>query len=519
MLELKKHEIRQNRKKAGAFTQITLDDDYIVPDSKADVVKIIHTMGNVTFEEPKVTGQSVWVKGRMDFTVLYRSDQAEHKVAALQGAVPFQEKISMDSVDEEDLVNLSWDMEDLSVNLINSRKLDVRALLDIRVEAEEKTGEEIPESAECSGEYQQKNTECTLMNLVIDKKDILRVRNEITLPNAKPNIYKILWQSIQPQNIEKELKNGEIRIRGEAQVGILYRAEEDEQVQWFETTMPFQGNIECEDAASGDIFWVWLEPASMEIESRSDYDGEERLLGIEMVFGADVRIWREETIRVLQDIFAVDKNVFPQTQDAIYQELVVKNHAKIRMGDQMHLEGEKEKILQICSCRGDIHIDEASQTPEGIFVSGVLTVHLLYVTADDNEPVEHIREQLPFEQLVEVPGMSENVQFYMGHGIDQINVNLLDNSTYEVKAAVSLEVLAIKEHHYHKITDLREEPFDPEELKRQPGIMGYVVKEGEELWDIAKQYHTTVGELMQTNSLKEEKPEAGSRILIVKKVG
>lgn len=115
--------------------------------------------------------------------------------------------------------------------------------------------------------------------------------------------------------------------------------------------------------------------------------------------------------------------------------------------------------------------------------------------------------------------MSENVQFYMGHGIDQINVNLLDNSTYEVKAAVSLEVLAIKEHHYHKITDLREEPFDPEELKRQPGIMGYVVKEGEELWDIAKQYHTTVGELMQTNSLKEEKPEAGSRILIVKKVG
>ena len=78
MLELKKHEIRQNRKKAGAFTQITLDDDYIVPDSKADVVKIIHTMGNVTFEEPKVTGQSVWVKGRMDFTVLYRSDQAEN---------------------------------------------------------------------------------------------------------------------------------------------------------------------------------------------------------------------------------------------------------------------------------------------------------------------------------------------------------------------------------------------------------------------------------------------------------
>ena len=141
------------------------------------------------------------------------------------------------------------------------------------------------------------------------------------------------------------------------------------------------------------------------------------------------------------------------------------------------------------------------------------------MTADDNEPVEHIREQLPFEQLVEVPGMSENVQFYMGHGIDQINVNLLDNSTYEVKAAVSLEVLAIKEHHYHKITDLREEPFDPEELKRQPGIMGYVVKEGEELWDIAKQYHTTVGELMQTNSMKEEKPEAGSRILIVKKVG
>ena len=58
-----------------------------------------------------------------------------------------------------------------------------------------------------------------------------------------------------------------------------------------------------------------------------------------------------------------------------------------------------------------------------------------------------------------------------------------------------------------------------EALSAQPGMIGYLVKENETLWDIAKRYHTTESELMETNGLKSFNVVPGNKLLIVKRVG
>ena len=84
-MELKKQVLRQNTEKSRAFTQITLDDDCIVKDNRPDVIKIIHTRGSVSFEESKVSSQTVWVTGKLQFTVLYRSDEKSGKLESQIG--------------------------------------------------------------------------------------------------------------------------------------------------------------------------------------------------------------------------------------------------------------------------------------------------------------------------------------------------------------------------------------------------------------------------------------------------
>ena len=172
----------------------------------------------------------------------------------------------------------------------------------------------------------------------------------------------------------------------------------------------------------------------------------------------------------------------------------------------------------ICSCEGEIHIDETLPTQDGVVVNGVLSISILYVTPEDNFPVEHVKEMLPFEQLVEVPGMSENAQYDLDYGVDQLNVNLLDSTEYEVKAAISLRLLALEKQSFCKIEDIEETPMDMEQLQQMAGLTGYVVKPGEELWDIAKKYHTTLEDLMETNELKARSVKPGSKLIIVKKV-
>ena len=54
-MELKTQQLKQNTIKSKAFTQVTLDDDCIVRDSKPDIIKIILTKVKVAFEETKIS--------------------------------------------------------------------------------------------------------------------------------------------------------------------------------------------------------------------------------------------------------------------------------------------------------------------------------------------------------------------------------------------------------------------------------------------------------------------------------
>ena len=136
-MELRTQLLKQNTVKSKAFTQVTLDDDCIVRDSKPDIIKIIHTKGSVAFEETKVSNQTVWITGKLTFTVLYRSDAGGNKLETLTDSVNFGEKIFMEEVEELDTVKLSGKLEDLSINAINSRKLAVRAVIGIRAVSEQ----------------------------------------------------------------------------------------------------------------------------------------------------------------------------------------------------------------------------------------------------------------------------------------------------------------------------------------------------------------------------------------------
>ena len=64
---------------ASAQSQITLDDDYNVPDYRPDIVKVLKEKGELHFDEVKAAAGAAWLKGRLVFRVLYRSDQENGK--------------------------------------------------------------------------------------------------------------------------------------------------------------------------------------------------------------------------------------------------------------------------------------------------------------------------------------------------------------------------------------------------------------------------------------------------------
>lgn len=505
-MNLSTHICTQLLEKAKISSQITLDDDFIVRDNKPDVVQIIYSRGDVLIEDVKVGNQVVWITGRLRFSTLYQSDDENHRLESVAGEVPFQEKVIMDEVEEGDDVVVDMSIEDLSMGMINSRKLLVRAVVNVMAKSLEEVDAEITCGALES--YEQKFADMPMLCLVQNSREQLRMQREMLLPNSRSNIGTLVFYQVDFRNEEITLQNDGLYIKVDAQIWVLYRSESDGEYECYETSIPLSSEIETGAMRGDEIFWVSLKPLEVEIEPRTDYDGENRMLGLDLILLADVQIYREENCQVLQDAYALDRELFMDREELPVSQLLMKNEAKLRLMEQQQLGPGEQKILQICGSSGDITIDRVQKRENGLQVEGVLNVHILYNTTDDRMPFAHTGSQLFFEQFIEIQGFTEGSNYWLNHRLEQLQVNLLDNSEYEVKAVIEIDVLALGSDRISNITSMEERELDTESLQRQPGMIGYIRREGEDLWEVAKKYHATTDNMI----------EVGNKVLVVKQV-
>ena len=129
IMELLKNKISTCIKKGEKIVQITLDDDYNVSDTKLDIDKIIDASGQILFDDVEVMANKIRVKGVVNFCILYHTGYLEKPIDCMEGKLPFEEMIHMDDILPTNQCQIIWEIEDLNVSVINSRKISLRALV------------------------------------------------------------------------------------------------------------------------------------------------------------------------------------------------------------------------------------------------------------------------------------------------------------------------------------------------------------------------------------------------------
>ena len=84
---------------------------------------------------------------------------------------------------------------------INSRKLNVKAIVEFLAVVDEEKQISIPVELKGEEEISAKKKTIRVLTLAVHKKDTLRKKEEITIASNKPNIHQILWKDIQVRNV------------------------------------------------------------------------------------------------------------------------------------------------------------------------------------------------------------------------------------------------------------------------------------------------------------------------------
>ena len=518
-MELIKKNIHMNKLKCKSALQLTLDDDFNVPDIKPDIDRIITQQGTVQINEVKAMNGKLLIKGKLGFNVLYFSEEDSRPIHNISGEIPFDEVINMELTCADDDPIVRWELEDLSTGLINSRKLSVKSIVSLGVAIEELYDEETGVMVEGPEDVQYISKKIEITDISVDKKDTFRIKDEIILPTNKGNVVSVLYDAIRLNSMEVRMLEDKFTIKGEMPVFILYASDSEESpIEYYETEISFGGTIDCNGCNEDMVEDITFRILSKSLEIKPDMDGEERVIDLEVILEMIIKVYDIQEPEILCDVYSPCKEITPIIRDATYENLVIKNNSKHRVSDRFRVPDNDPKILQICHSDGVIKIDDINPNGTELQVEGIIDMNILYISEDDLRPLSSLKGAIPFTQIIEVKGMNPDSSFEVKPSIDQLSVMMLDGDEIEVKAVMNLNTIVFDKITEPIIIDLEMADLDLDKLQSMPGIVGYVVKKDDSLWNIAKKYYTSVNTIMEINGLENDIIKEGDKLIIMKKV-
>ncbi len=513
-MELIKKQVHYTQEGKRTFDQFYLDEDYNVPDAKEDVQQIIQGNGTVKIEDIKLVENYIRISGKLYFQILYVTATGDPQPAVLEGKIPFEEMVYTDGGEMESYFIQNIRIE-FTVSLVHSRKLSIRAMVEMEIGREKLEDEETTVDIDSPVPIYRKMKNVNLLELHTTKKDTYRIKEEITLPGTKESVGQLLLTDVSSRKLEIRLGQDEMQLKGELLVFCMYLSE-DGKTDWLEQSVPYEGRIECGGVEEGMYYYVHnsLEDTLMDV--RMDEDGEMRILGIEGTLNLRMNIYQEEEIELLEDLYSLEQNCDFETREAVYEELLVQNYSKCKVAERLSLPELKDDVLQICHSDGSVQIEHMELTEDGIQIEGILHISFLYLKADDAMPFGGWQGMVPFSYLLECPGMTDDVRYNISYHVEQLSVNLAGSEAVEVKAVLAFDTFMRKPVPMQVITDVELSPVSMEEMERRPGIVGYIVKDGDQLWTLAKNYMTTIDGIKEINELESDTIKPGDKLLIFK---
>ena len=516
-MELLKKNIHMEHHLNLASTQISLEEDQNISDQKPDAFQIICKKADVKTEEVKTQEDVVHIKGKLLYDVLYLTDEKEKRLCSLEGEIPFEEKIYTSQSVTNENVRLTTRVEDLMIRLINSRKLNIRCIIAVSVTQDELYDEEVVVDVDEPDSCEILKKPLDITTIVLDTKDIYRIKEEIPLPDGMPNIYNILWKNIRVDGLNFIPMDGRIGIQGEWTAFFLYEGEEEETLpRYFEVVRPFSGIIEVPDCRENMILCVESESELPQIEVRSDYDGEERLIGMDMELKLYIKLYQNTVMSIVADAYGLNEPLEPIMKESTCEHMLKKESGKIKLNDTWENRENPQENLQVLHVDGSI-VDEKIMTKEDeVLLSGVVHMELLCSTGDETMPYRCVYIDMPYQQTVNVMGAKDDCPYFGKVYIEQLMANV-QGDRVEARAILCYQINVYQKIMKPLLAGMGKVMEDNAE-NSLPVMSVYFAKEKESIWEVGKKYRVSLNGIRSVNQLNTDDLNDGQKILIVKEV-
>lgn len=535
-MRLEKKNIHMNKIVKSETVIFFVSREERIMDADNEIENIINQKEIVTTDGVVTRENQITVNGTINYNILYYPKNSE-MVCGEEKEINFEENIKLMGINSEDNANVAMEVLSSSIKPVDGKnyiyKIQLKAYiivekiedLDIATAIDTDSQEENYENnfaKENSGKNNVENIMTKKRNIdslaiMADKTDTFRVSEQIAVPHGKPPIGTIVWSDIRIKNQNIKTMEGSIIINGQLSVFIIYIPEmENMPEQWLEQTIDFNGQLEMSEATEDVVSYIELWLNNVNVQPEINQDNEMRNLSVSALLKLNVKLYKETSIKVIEDVYKPGANLVPIMEPKTYQKLLVKNASRTKEVVKMKIDKTKGQLLQICNSQAEIKIENILVRDNSLKAIGKIKTCIIYISSDDRHPICCQCRESNFEHGIDAEGIEVNDEYFLNWKVEQVNANMLNADEVEIKAVIALEAIVFKKVEQNFVTEINQELVDMEALNSAPVLKGYIVQKGDTLWKLAKENYTTIEKIMTVNNLENETIKKGDRLLIIK---
>ncbi len=494
--------------------QTALSGDVIIPDNMPDVKDVLALKAVAVVNDEKVTDGRVSFGGELKVDILYSSKHELTPVLSAKGVIPFVDFINADDIKKGDRAPLRLKLLSSRAKIVNDRKVNVRAVGEICTYYS--YGREKNIVCGCDGEgVQALKKNVSVFKEGIAVREEFEVEDKCVLTSNMPEIGEILKSDVQVNEYELTPSDGRVSVKGIIGASVLYNGRTGVERAVFK--IPFGGGCAAEGVKASSVVWGDVYVKDYNVSVNEDEDGNTREIDVKAEITADINTGENAEITAVNDIYSTKGKASVTTENIRFPERGVYTSAANSVREIITLNDSYPDILQIKDVSVTAETEDISINGDMLDIEGMLNVSMLYVTGDDNDPLECVNVTLPFENSVEIKGIYDDAETDITVNVRDIDYSLLSGREAEIRLNLDYSIFALMENDEGFVTEASVDESDP--VKTLPGITIYTIRKGDTLWKIAKHFNTTVEEILAVNRIED--PDIiypGQRILVLKRV-
>lgn len=490
MIEAQRENLSINKLIAEKREIIFAEGDMIVPDSKPDILNTICTSGVVSIYKKEAQDGKVRMDGAINTYIMYMPDGTENTTRGLNTTVDFSESINVPNCNDGMNIVSDVKIKSIEAKVINGRKVGIKATLEVCLKVY------LNEDVEVINEIQNENNiqilkEDLKVNSLVGRGDTkIYAKDTIQIDNMD-NLAEILKAQVCLVDKDIKVSYNKVLTKSEAEIRMMYLTE-DNRINTLNYKIPVVGFIDMPNVTEENICDVNYEIKNIIIKPNSQ---DEHSIYIEIEIEAVCYVYEEKPINLIQDMYSTLVN----------------------------LEFEKKQIMTIIDKR---NITDIKQIREKINIKDIEGLNLIdvdvvptiinenkinskilyeaelslqFIFQDTRTQIIIKDAKIPFEFTIDNLQNGETLNTNTNMEIKTKDFIIQDGGDINCSIDIQNDTNMYRTANINMINSIEE---NGEREEQDYSIVVYIVKKGDTLWNIAKEFGSTVDGIARVNGIE-----------------